>query len=235
MMEASTDLSIIRIPVQTADLQPAPETVARYLGGTDYQVPPKSSARIHEGIEQAMAMIDPLAEYRVVSKDLFHVEAAAGRMEAFDDSSLPLMQLSNRYFAVYLATLGPNLEVTCRKLADRNRMYQAMLLDAVGTAMLDALGRIVEQVVASKAQRLGLHANCRLGPGLNGMSLESQALLFHLLDRHTTGVQLNSSYVMMPTKSISAFVLFSESERNGADSDKCSRCNLMGCLFRAKQ
>ena len=182
-----------------------------------------------------MAMIDPLAEYRMVSSDLFNIEAAAGTMEVFGEPPLPLMQLPSRCFAVYLATLGPDLETTCRKLADRNRMYQAMLLDAVGTAMLDALGRIVEQAVASKAQALGLYANCRLGPGLNGMTLESQALLFHLLDSHRTGVQLNPSYVMMPSKSISAFVLFGESERNGADRDKCSRCNLTDCMFREKR
>jgi len=232
---APTDLSIIRIPVQTADLTPVPETVARYLGGADYKLPAKSSARVHEGIKQAVAIVHPLAEYRVVSIDGLNLEAAAGLAEALGEVSFTLRQLQSRYFAVYLATLGPHLETTCRELADCNKMYQAMLLDAVGTAMLDALGRIVERAVASKARGLGMHAGCRLGPGLNGMRFENQALLFHLLDRQTIGVRLNASYVMQPSKSISAFVLFSDSERNGADSDKCSRCNLKGCMFREKR
>ena len=86
-----------------------------------------------------------------------------------------------RYVAVFVGTLGSALETMCRDLAKHNSIYQSLLLDAVGTAMLDAMGLICNDMLEMHAQQMGLFSGCRMGPGLNGLALESQTLIFDLL------------------------------------------------------
>ena len=107
-----------------------------------------------------------------------------------------------------------------------------MALDAIGTAMLDAMGRKLEGVVDSRARRLGFFSGCRIGPGLNGADMDNQVLLFNLFDDDTLGVSLNESDVMQPAKSISAFVFFNDEELRQSQGNKCSRCQMRRCQFR---
>jgi len=225
--------STIPIPIDPEDLRPSSDAVARYFGGPGYHLNPKAHKRVNEGIGQAVKMITPLAGYRVLPVDKIENEyntvCSGGE---YGDIALDLTESPVRYFAVYLGTLGGAIEAACREMADRNKMYQAMLLDAVGTAMLDTLGKKIEAVVDSQARRMGFFTGCRLGPGLNGMALKNQALLFNLLDGESVGVDLNASFVMDPSKSISAFVIFNDSEPREATGNKCNRCKMKRCQFR---
>ena len=231
-----TGVSTIRIPIDPEAISPSPDAVARYFGGPGYNLTPKTQKRVHEGIDQAVKMITPLAGYRVLPVEKiengYHSGWPGGK---YCDIALDLTESPVRYFAVYLATLGGALETACREMADQSKMYQAMLLDAVGTAMLDTMGRKIETIVDSQARRIGFFTGCRLGPGLNGTALENQALLFDLLDGETVGVRLNESFVMDPSKSISAFVIFNDSEQRDASGNKCSRCKMKRCQFRIKE
>lgn len=231
-----TGKSTTRIPIDPGDLRPGPEAIARYFGGAGYSLTPKAQKRIQEDIDQAISMINPLAGYRVIPVEKIKNRSFCGSPDGpFSDISFGISESTIRHFAVYLATLGGALEMSCRELASRNRMYQAMLLDAIGTAMLDTLGERIEKVVDLQARRLALFTGCRLGPGLNGVALENQALLFDLLAGDTVGVHLNESFVMQPSKSISAFVLFSDSEQREGIGNKCTRCEMKQCQFRDPQ
>ncbi|MBC2745109.1 MAG: hypothetical protein HGJ93_19315 [Desulfosarcina sp.] len=230
-----TGPSTNRIPIDPEDLRPSPDAVARYFGGAGYNLTPKAQKRVHEGVGQAVTMVSPLAVYRVIPVEKIKTVTNSGWSDGkYSDIALDLIEYPVRYFAVYLATLGEALETACREMADQNKMYQAMLLDAVGTAMLDTMGAKIEKIVDSQARHMGLFTGCRLGPGLNGVALENQALLFNLLDGETVGVHLNESFIMRPSKSISAFVIFNDSQQREATGNKCSRCKMKRCQFRVR-
>lgn len=224
-----------QVAIDPKELSPSKERVARYLGGAGYQLSPKMQERVDKGIETAISMVTPRATYRVVTADQFQsaFNALFSSGESypfpFDSGKLP-----TPYAAVFLASLGGELETAVRSLADRNRFYQSMLLDAAGTAMLDIMGRKLELLVDGEARRMGYYAGCRLGPGLNGTALENQSLLFKLLDGGTLDVRLNDSFIMEPAKTISAFVLFDVEDRQTGQGHKCSRCTLKDCQFRTK-
>ena len=224
-----------QIAIDAQGLRPSTESVARYLGGADYTLSPKMRHRVDKGIETAVQIVTPHLAYRVVSAsqirsalDTLWPEEDHHRF-AFDVDKIPA-----HYAAVCLATLGEELDIACRSMADQNKFYQAMLLDAVGTAMLDIMGARLETLVDGEARLLGLYAGCRLGPGLGGMALESQILLFNLLDGCTMSIRLNEAFVMEPTKTISAFILFEAQEKSNGRKHKCSRCTLKDCQFRTK-
>ena len=226
------------VTLDPGELRPQPEAVARYLAGADYQLAPKMRQRIEAGIDAVGEMVKPLGAYRVVTVDQIRagVDAVCSRGDPqahwFDPANMPAP-----FLAVYLATLGGALDMACREMAQRHQFYQSMLLDAVGTAMLDAVGAKMEILVQTDARRRGLFAGCRMGPGLNGMALENQALLFNLLDGAAMGVHLNDSYVMQPVKTISAVVPFDTVEKKEGLgwADKCSRCGMENCQFRSRR
>jgi hypothetical protein len=228
------DGSTIRIVIEPEDIKPTPEAVARYFGGPDYQMNPETYQRVCQGIQQALKMVDAVVCYRAVPMDKIEEECGILLSESSYTDILPDSADGHaRYFAVYVGTLGSALESRCRHLASNNGIYESLLLDAVGTAMLDAMGLMCNDLLEMHSQQMGLFIGCRLGPGLNGISLESQALLFDLLADDSAGVHLNEAYIMQPAKSISGFVIYSDSAQRKPSGGKCQQCKMKHCQFRS--
>jgi hypothetical protein len=225
----------VRIGIDPEDIKPLPEAVARYFGGPDYQMTPETRQQVCQGIRQAVGMVKAILCYRAISTDKIEKECGIDLSEeAYADILPDSTDGHARYFAVYVGTLGGALETMCRDLANRNSIYQSLLLDAVGTAMLDAMGLICNDMVERHSQQMGLFTGCRLGPGLNGIALESQALLFDLLGGESAGVHLNEAFIMQPAKSISGFVVYSDTAQRKPSGSKCLQCEMKHCQFRSK-
>jgi hypothetical protein len=228
------DSSTVRIDVDPEDIKPSPEAVARYFGGPDYQMTPETHQRVYRGIQEAVGIVKAVLCYRAIPMDTIEKVCGIDLSEgAYSDILTDSTDGHARYFAVYVGTLGSALETMCRDLAKRNSIYQSLLLDAVGTAMLDAMGLIYNDMIEMHAQWMGLFSGCRMGPGLNGLALESQTLIFDLLGDDTAGVYLNEAFIMQPAKSISGFVIYSDSAQRKPKGGKCLQCAMKHCQFRA--
>ena len=226
--------SMKRIGIDAREIRPSPEAVARYFGGPDYQMTPETYGRVGQGIDQALGLVDAVLCYRVVPVEKLEQECGIPLPEGLcADLLCHSLDDHARYLALYVGTLGSSLETMCRELATRNNIYQSLLLDAVGTAMLDAMGLICNDMVEMHAQQMGLYTGCRLGPGLNGIALEGQTLVFGLLGAESAGVHLNEAFIMQPAKSISGFVIYSDSEQRKRPGNKCLQCEMTHCQFRS--
>ena len=227
--------STVRIEIEPQDIRPTPEAVARYFGGPDYQMTSETYQRVCQGIQQAVEMVNPVVCYRAIPMGKIEEECGIVLSEGVYKDILPdSTDAHARYFAVYVGTLGSALETICRDLASNNSIYQSLLLDSVGTAMLDAMGLICNDMLEMHSRQMDLFTGCRLGPGLNGISLESQALLFDLLKEDSAGVSLNEAFIMQPAKSISGFVVYSDSMQRKRSDSKCLQCEMKRCQFRSK-
>lgn len=136
------------------------------------------------------------------------------------------------YLAASLGTLGPGLETRSRELSEQGHLFQATLLDAVGTAMLDHLGRILRLDLERQARDRELFLGPRFSPGLDGYPMEPQALLCRLTQAEDLGVSLNQALIMEPVKSISFFSLISLTPGRPASGNKCRECTFASCQFR---
>jgi Vitamin B12 dependent methionine synthase, activation domain len=235
-MLGAGDLSTVCMKIEGEDIRPTPEAVARYFGGPKYQMTPQTHERVCQGIQDACGMVDAVVGYRAVPVDTLDKKHGINLSQAAYTAMLPdHFNGDARYLAVFVGTLGSALETMCRELAGDNQIYQSLLLDAVGTAMLDHMGLICNDMLEMHAKTLDLFTGCRIGPGLNGVAMESQTLVFDLLDIETMGVQLNDAYIMQPAKSISGIVFFSDSPQQKPPGSKCLQCEMKHCQFRTKQ
>ncbi len=208
-------------------------SVARYFGGNNYIADKKTIERIHGAIDEASSLISPRGTYTLCSVSKMK---PGEEMILENGSRLSLPECfadpGTRLIAAAIGTLGDKLEKQCRQLADGGQIYESTLLDSVGTAMLDLLGERISNAIEQDGKRIGLAGGLRFAPGLEGYPLEQQQLLFQIADNESAGVFLNSSAIMIPTKSISFFLMLTATVLKNKETNKCNSCRLVGCRYR---
>ena len=224
---------VIRFP--TGTISAAPEEVIRYLAGSRYKADTKMHDALPATIEQAIHLTTPVLVYRlnrVTGLDTL------GRLIMESGLCLEVPRVERhpdtRYLASCVCSLGAALEDACRRLTNRGQLFQAMLLDAAGVSLLDALANKSHELLSQRAREMQLFAGCPFGPGYQDMPIETQSQLFQLVDAEAIQVKLNESLVMEPMKSLSFFVILSTTEYRTGPTVRCQRCNLKHCQFRAE-
>lgn len=209
------------------------ESVARYFGGNNYTPDKTASDRIRSCIERAFQLVDIKATYTlfpvsgVISAEKVILEKGPGLSlpECITDPGVSLV-------AAVIGTLGEGLEEHCRDLANNGEIYESTLFDAVGTVMLDLMGEKICEAIAEVGNQYGLVKGSRFAPGIEGYPLEQQRQLFQMADNESIRVSLNSSAIMIPTKSISFFIMLTKTAVKGETKNKCSSCRLRNCEYR---
>ncbi len=120
------------------------------------------------------------------------------------------------------ATLGAEAESLIRRAADRS-MTDAVILDAAGSA---AIERVCDNFCADLADALAPRClTGRFSPGYGDLPLSEQHALFRILDvSRRIGVTLSPGALMIPQKSVTAFIGVSDHarERRGRGCEDCA-------------
>lgn len=209
------------------------ESVVRYFGGNKYTPDTATIDRIRHCIEIASELVDIKATY-----SLFPVSTITSLKEVILENGLRLnlpecfADPGVKSVAAVIGTLGEGLEEYCRDLANNGKIYESTLFDAVGTVMLDLMSDKTCEAIAQVSHQYGLVKGARFAPGIDGYPLEQQRQLFQMADNESVGVFLNSSAIMVPTKSISFFVMLTKTAGKDQPKNKCSSCRLPNCKYR---
>lgn len=133
---------------------------------------------------------------------------------------------------VLAATLG--LEVD-RQIAIKQKidMLEAMIFDACASVWID---KICDDVEAEIMQQLteNEYLTMRFSPGYGDVPLETSEKIVELLwASKKIGLTLTESQMLVPTKSITAFIGISKQKENRQKS--CGYCNLVKtCMYRRR-
>lgn len=214
-------------------LKPEIEAVERYFGGSSYSADPKTREIIHDAIHHACRIVSPKMAFSI--KPIRSADRC-GTLTLSGGQILPVpdcaCDLTADFLTAAIGTLGKELETECRLLAAQHHIYQSTLLDAVGTAMLDAMDTKIRISIDTECLLRGLFSGVRFAPGLNGYPLDHQQTLFQLTDGLSVDVCINESFMMEPVKTISFFTLLGCEKSENQGPDKCLRCRLPRCQFR---
>ena len=128
------------------------------------------------------------------------------------------------------ATLGTEAEALIRRTQKRD-MADAVILDAAGSA---AIENVCDNLCADLAAYFSpRHLTGRFSPGYGDLPLSDQKTIFRILslDRRI-GVNLTEGGLMIPQKSVTAFVGVMDRPRQ-EHRQGCENCGLFSsCLFR---
>ena len=222
---------VIRFVPETLSI--TPEQVARYAGGSKYEMDSKMNDLALIIIDRATRLIAPATVYAVHPVIALSPNGTLLLENGLSVSLPPHEQdPQTRYLAAVICTIGPALEQTCRQLSKQGDLLHAVFLDGAGVALIEAVGERAHEFVSQQAREKGLFVGCRFAPGYGDMAMTEQFLLFNLVDGASIGVSLNKSMVMTPTKSISFFVRLTSEKTSSRDILKCQSCQAKDCKFR---
>lgn len=123
---------------------------------------------------------------------------------------------------LFLCTLGADFETMLRAQQARD-MARAVMLDACGSAWVEAGCDEAEREL--QARFPGRHLTDRFSPGYGDLPLALQPAVCAALDaRRRLGVQVTESFLMIPTKSVTAVIGL---------SDRPQAARIRGCGFCA--
>jgi hypothetical protein len=131
-----------------------------------------------------------------------------------------------REVSLFVVTLGLAVDRRLRLLSSVDPVGQ-VVYDAVASAAVERLADAVEAWLRARIRGRGLHPSWRFSPGYGDLPLSVQPQLLAAVDAtRLCGVTLTSSYLMVPTKSVSAIVGAHEVPQPGI-ADSCALCALV--------
>lgn len=117
-------------------------------------------------------------------------------------------------------TIGQGVDLLIRR-SEITSMLDAAIYQAAGAAYVEAVCDEVNLKIKEEASARGLFCRPRFSPGYGDLSLQYQKDLFRVLDiTRNIAVSLSDSCLMTPSKSVTALIGLSRTEKN---------CSLQGC------
>lgn len=124
----------------------------------------------------------------------------------FNSSFLTDLVPRVRPVAVFLVTIGPDLERSIREAARNGRHRKAFILDCLGSGAAEKAAAAIQ----SEVERTFHLSMRRYSPGYNDWDISEQETLFDFLGRENAGrlgVGLTPDFMMTPRKSVSGIIL----------------------------
>ena len=135
-----------------------------------------------------------------------------------------------RRVALLAATLGTEADTLLRRYSIQD-MEKAVIAQAVCAAMIEAYCGEIENEINQKPMVSGLCPTTRFSPGYGDFDIAHQKDIIRLLncDRRI-GLTLTDGYMLIPSKSVTAIIGFSEEEVH--NERKCEQCAEKLCEYR---
>lgn len=194
------------------------DDVVRYLGG-------ETNERLEHKIEtlsqEAADFIDPELDYvHYPTEELGDLRSYKVEKAIRDCDQVVL----------FVATLGSELDDHIHSLMDANHYVDAYIMDAIGSAGAEGLVNAFHEEMEEHFQEHERGVTLRFSPGYCDWSLKDQEVIFEEVE---TDVELNDSYLMSPTKSVSGlFGVTEEPCESITEYNPCLICSKLSCQMR---
>ena len=206
----------------------------RYLGYAGQEVDSSLEARIEEVFQHCENVSQPAWMYRIFPVEVAHdAILLTGTTLRLEGQSIYAHLREARFCAAMVATCGLANERELQRLSALGGL-DAVVFDAAGSALVEAAGNACNASIVAQAHASGLYTNYRFGPGYGDLPLSVQGPLLDVLGAtRSLGVALTTSHMLVPAKSITAFVgIFDERQDS---QPTCANCNFTAyCTLREK-
>ncbi|WP_291464590.1 hypothetical protein [Desulfobacula sp.] len=137
------------------------------------------------------------------------------------------------HLVLAIGTIGNALETLVRKFIREDNPSIGIMLDGIGSAAVDCLLEETSHRISTMADDMGLMSSSPISPGMPGLPLETQQILFNLLPADAIDVRLTSSRMMIPFKSSSMIIGLAKEMPRWSKEEVCKKCHLfMHCRYK---
>jgi hypothetical protein len=205
------------------------EILRREGAGGRGEIKPRIMEVLREvlGEVDSSSPIEPLVAYEQYGIDAM---SATGVLLQGDGeiagSLLPTLFPDADGLVVMVCTIGPALESRSREYFKRGEQMRGFLLDGIGSAAVDVLGREACRRIMDLMSARGMTASSPVNPGMPGLPLSEQARFLELARAQRIGVSLTSGGMLVPLKSLSMVIGIGANMPQWTPEHVCARCFL---------
>lgn len=206
----------------------------RYLGFRGKPADSATDALIDEVSVAALKLVQPKSIYREVPlRRLTETETEIGGV-VFHSRKLQAHLKNADRILVFAATLGVGADTLVRRYSANDDSAKAAVAQAVLASMIESYCDEICAQIAEKEEQNGYYLRPRFSPGYADLALSSQRELFFLLEiTKRIGVTLNDACLMIPTKSVTAFIGLTREKQ--CQINACAACENRNCEFRREE
>lgn len=203
----------------------------RYLGYGRNAVDDQMLALIRDSFESLESVAGPKSIYRIF--DLRHQSEECFQIGNIQMESRSLGRNLKKCEKLILfgATLGTGVDrlITRASLTD---MASAVVLQSCAAAMLEEYCDSVQEAISAELEQEGWYLRPRFSPGYGDFAIQYQKPLMQMLDcAKTIGLTMTDSFMMTPTKSVTAVIGMSRLKER-CPVQGCESCEKKDCEYR---
>jgi hypothetical protein len=184
---------------------------------------PALVSTLEEALQVAARLARPAGTYRVLpilGTTARSIETEAGSIQSALLARLAGMCAGDASLVFMICTAGEELERSC---SPEEPLARQWVFDTVGSELAEMVADMLEEEWRTELSRSGLRCSERFSPGYCDWALEGQAVIAAALDAERVGVCLNSQFVMIPRKSVSAVAVAAQEIPVSAPCVFCAR------------
>jgi hypothetical protein len=223
------------VTARTIDIEIDKNQVYKYLGyDVGSEPPPRMESLIDEHINLSQEFAYPRTTYTIL--DVEFVLGTRAFIEGpftFDSKVVSQLLCKCQKVALFVATIGDELEYVACCLAEDGLLLQSAVMDSVGSSAVEQAANFLHERISNTAALQGLVASKRrFSPGYCDWNVDQQEKLFEALDASSIGVELTETCLMLPRKSISGIIGIGLPNQGVENYNPCPVCDNTDCQSR---
>ena len=203
----------------------------RYLGYGKNAVDDKTLQEIQDSFRELERLADKKSIYRIFELSLKDEnELKIGNVEIYS-RNLRTNLKDCKQVVLFAATLGAEVDRLIRKMQVVD-MAKAVVMQACAATLLEEYCDELQQKIAEHMQEQGKYIRPRFSPGYGDFSIQHQKAVLAMLEASKRiGVTMTDSYMLTPTKSVTAVIGIGDAEMN-CNLNSCEECDKTDCTYR---
>lgn len=205
--------------------------IARYLGYRREQPDPSVSGLIEDCIGELTRECSPKSVHQIFplqTDGSAHIRI--GTMDFISEQLARNLRACDQVI-LFAATLGSAADTAVRRASLRD-MSRSVVMQAAAAAMIEAYCNDVQDEIRGEMLSRGLYLRPRFSPGYGDCPLSLQKDITRMLDTsRRIGLTLTEDHLLVPMKSVTAFIGLSSSELS-CHKQGCEICTKTDCAFR---
>ena len=205
--------------------------VLRYLGYRKKEADKPIMDMISSCLQELETVIAPMQVSREYPLKLFPDDEIDGRCFCTRSKDLSRNLQNCSSILLFAATLGIGADYLIQKYS-RLQMSRAVVLQAAGAALIEEYCNTSCMELSKEYESRGLYLRPRFSPGYGDFSLTCQPKILNGLEAgKRIGIKLTDSFLMMPSKSVSAVIGISSIPHHCVIRG-CEVCEKTDCPYR---
>ncbi len=177
--------------------------ILRYAGAM------RSDDNVEHLLEECLKEADNCFSYKVCFKK-FKIKINAENIDLgfcqVKSGNLQKNLMECKYVVAFAATIGPAIDRLIKRYV-KISPAKALMFQAIGSERIEAVCDLFSKEAEKSAKQMYLRAHPRYSPGYGDLNLTIQKELFSALDcTKKIGITLNESFLISPSKSVTAFI-----------------------------